>query len=672
MSRMTASSTPGTPAPATGGATRRTSRVPLFTAEAWAPLKVELFRSLWIATSIAQIGTWAREAAGPSLMELLTEGQHNQPLMVGRVLAYSNLPICLFSVFAGALADVLDRRRLLIVTQVWMVLVSAVLGLLAIAGFITPWGLLGLTFLLGVGTAAFGPALQAVLPELVPRQHFALAINMNSVALNVARAVGPALFILVVQFVPGKRGAGVAYLLTALSFVASAWALWRWRRPPQSAGIHGEEMWGAIRAGWRYTVYSPANRAILLRVFTFIVPALVMWSQVPIIATRQLKLNMRPEEITALLFTFVGSGAVFGVFLMPGLHARYRIDPVVNVCTAFFGLGLIALAFTHYLWLAAIILIFLGMNWVIIPTNFNTATQLSVPPWVKGRAISFYLTVLFGSFTVGSLLWGRITTNTSIHTSLVLGGGSMLVLLTLAIWFPLTINEGKDLSPAYPEPPTERFGEKPLGTGPVRVGVRYRVPAHREQGFRDVMRDLRLIRLRNGAARWELEPVESAEGHTLLTERMTFSSWQEYTRSFSRATKGDLLLESLTREYHHGQEAPEAVAEEARRGFPILPLGRRPAEAGTTGSAPASAGFRLQDCIADALDRAIDEAFVAYDRFANAPRRRSAWRHVIIQFPATVLVRENGEAQLDRSPPTQSPAGFSTPESARPSSTGPG
>src|SRR5437660_9717293 len=154
-------------------------------------------------------------------MESLTRGWHNQPEMVARVLVFSNLPICLFSVFAGALADVLDRRRLLIVTQLWMVVVSAVLGVLTYTGHITPFGLLAFTFLLGVGTAAFGPALQGLLPELVPKQHFSLAINMNSIALNVARAVGPALFIVVVTFIPGDRGARVSFLLTALSFVAA-------------------------------------------------------------------------------------------------------------------------------------------------------------------------------------------------------------------------------------------------------------------------------------------------------------------------------------------------------------------------------------------------------------------------------------------------------------------
>ena len=576
---------------------RPAGRTPLFTAEAWAPLKVELFRSLWIATSIAQIGTWVREAAGPSLMETLS---HGSPVMVARVLVFSNLPICLFSVLAGVLADVLDRRRLLIVTQLWMIAVSAILGLLTMSGLINPWGLLGFIFLLGAGTAAFGPALQALLPELVPKQHFALAINMNSVALNVARAVGPALFILVVQFVPGPKGAGAAFLLSAFSFVAAAWVLWRWKRPPQRAAIHGEQIWNGIYAGWRYTLYSPANRAILLRVLTFIVPAVVMWSQVPIIATKQLHLNMRQEEITALLFTFVGAGAILGVFMMPGLHGRYRIDPVVNVCTAFFAVGLIALSFVHVLWLAALILLFLGVNWVIIPTNFNTATQKSVPLWVKGRAISFYLTVLFGSFAIGGVIWGHVTKGSSIHSSLLIAGLSMLALLTLAFWFPLTLNEGKDLGAVNQSAPsTDVLGAKPDTGGPVLVANRYRVPAHRADGFRSVMQDLRLARLRNGARLWQLEDSQAPDGQAAFMESITFPSWQEYVRSYSRTTNWDVMLEGLAREYRLAADPPAAV-------------GSTQVLSAKISAVPAAEQFRGR--IADALDRAIDQFFVAWDR----------------------------------------------------------
>jgi len=600
--------------------TRKTSRVPIFTLEAWAPLKVELFRSLWIATSIAQIGTWAREAAGPALMNMLTEHSANRPAMVARVLVFSNLPICLFSVLAGALADVLDRRKLLIVTQIWMVIVSVILGSLTMAGLTTPWMLLLLTFLLGAGTAAYGPALQAVLPELVPVKQFSLAINLNSVALNVARAVGPALFILVVEFMPGtaapNKAPGVAFILTGVSFLAAIWVLVRWKREPQRAAIQGEGTWNAISAGFRYTIHSPANRAILLRVFAFIVPAVVLWSQVPIIVTNQLHLGGGDEVLTqkyiALLFTFVGSGAIFGVLLMPGLHARYRIDPVVNVCTALFGLGLVALSFAHSLWLALILLAFLGINWVIIPTNFNTATQKSVPPWVKGRAISFYLTVLFGSFAVSGAIWGHVTTAFSIHASLLAGGVSMLALLTLAFWFPLTLNEGKDLTMASIEPITASEI-----IGPVQLVMRYQVPSQRGPGFEDLLHDLRRTRLRNGARRWHFERGEESGRQLQFIERVTFTSWSHYTRYHKRTTQWDRMLEGLAREYHLSTEGPMVA-----NAMPII--ASRNGRAAAVVSEPQT---WTQRQVARSLDRLLDELFISYDRLTGRNRREASQRN---------------------------------------------
>jgi len=532
----------------------------------------------------------------------------------------------------------------LIITQIYMVVVSVFLGMLTYVGLISAWWLLVFIGLMGVGTAAFNPALQAVLPELVPRQHFALAINMNSIALNVARAVGPALFILVVLLVPGNKGAGLSFILTGISFLAVVWVLFRWKRPPERAAVQGEAIWNGIRAGFWYTVYSPANRAILLRVLTFIVPAIVIWGQVPIIATSQLRRmasnEFERQQISALLFAFMGAGAVFGVFLMPGLHARYKIDPVVNVCTALFALGLIALACVHTLWLAAIIFIFLGINWVIIPTNFNTATQLSVPPWVKGRAISFYLTVLFGSFALGAAIWGRVTTSHSITFTLLAGGISMLAFLTLAIWFPLTVNEGKDLAHAYQGMPGDDvLGQRPEGSGPVRATIRYKVPTHRAQGFTDLLKDLRLTRLRNGAKRWQLERQEAPEDQTHFTELVTFGSWDEYTRFHSRTTKWDVMLEGLAREYHVATEPPAIVAEEPRRGFGLLPsrakampaaANQEPAAAASSAvtsaqANPAATGHWLEDRIIDVLDRTLDEMFVMYDRISTraAEKRRN-------------------------------------------------
>ncbi|HWE02404.1 MAG TPA: MFS transporter [Tepidisphaeraceae bacterium] len=634
------------------------ARVPLFSAEAWTPLKIDLFRSLYIATSIAQIGTWVREAGGPWLMHVLTDGHHDSPEMIARVVVFSSLPICFFSVFAGALADVLDRRRLLIVTQVWMMVVSAILGVLTISGKITPGMLLGLTFLVGTGTAMAGPALQALLPELVPRKDLALAINLNSVALNVARALGPAMFIVVISLVPGQAGVGVSFLVTAASFIWAVWVLVRWKRPRQVAAVHGEEMWGAIRAGFKYTVHSPANRAILLRVFTFIVPAVILWTQIPVIATSHLGLPRASQEQTsALLFAFVGIGAIFGVLLMPGLHARYRIDPVVNVCTAFFALGLIILAGVHNRWLACIVMIFLGINWVIIPTNFNTATQKSVPLWVKGRAISFYLTVLFGSFAVGGAIWGRVTahyttpTHPGIGTSLFLGGVSMGILLVLARWFPLTINEGLDLTAAFagapPRPvlpditppqdpnagPLPETGATPAGldprfnpslAGPVRVSLQYDVHPTRVEEFLMLMRPLGRQRRRNGASSWRLEPAApTGTGAVTYLEMIHYRSTTEYARQAARMTKDDILILEKARAFHTGAGELPARGE-------IL----------TGDAADPNAAIKnwMLTKLGESFDRFFEETAATFDRFTalrsrDRKIRKPTYREIRLRVP---------------------------------------
>ncbi len=589
----------GNGTPAGGRATPR--RVALFSADAWTPLLVPLFRSLWIASSIALIGTWAREAGGPWLMKLLAEGRHDQPILVARVLVASNLPICLFSILAGAMADLLDRRWLLIATQVWMTLVTITLALLTLANLISPWGLLGLTFLLGVGTAAAGPALQAVLPELVPTRDIGLAIGLNSVALNVARAVGPALFMSVVYFIPGRRGIGTSFFLTAFSFTAMIWVLLRWKRPAERAAVHGEQVWGALRSGLQYTIHSPANRAILLRVLLFIVPAVVMWAQVPIIATGQLHMG---ERGYAVLFAFLGVGAICGVFLMPDLQRRFKIDPVVNTCIALFALGLIAMSRTHRPWIADLLMMFLGVNWVIIPTNFNTATQTSVPAWVKGRAISMYLTVLFGSFALGGAIWGPVTVATSISTSLLIGGLVMASTLAIVWRFPLTLNEGLDLSPAFKGKAPGSAADVPaMADAPICVSVDYAIDSNRTGEFISTMRALRQQRRRIGAWDWRLEPVPAqatgGSGGIAYRERYCFSSPAEFARHPARMTQADLQLLERVRGFHVVETPPsERLAPHPRS------AGRFDAEV-------------LKQCAFDCIDRCLEECEIACERLSR-------------------------------------------------------
>ncbi len=251
----------------------------------------------------------------------------------------------------------------------------------------------------------------------------------------------------------------------------------------------------------------------------------------------------------------LGSGAVFGVFIMQELQRRFSIDGAVNACTAMFAVLLILLSFIRTAWIADFVMFFLGVNWVIVPTNFNVATQVSVPAWVKGRALSMYLMVLWGSFAIGAAIWGRVTVATSLSTSLRDAGIVMAGLLLLARWFPLTLNRGVDLSPAFkggrPQHPTDASGvdapavDEVSFAGPVEIAVEYSVDRNRVAEFQDSMRALRQQRCRNGAWKWRLVegagPQPTANGQQIAyIERYCFNSGAEYSRQPARMTKADL------------------------------------------------------------------------------------------------------------------------------------
>ncbi|HSI33335.1 MAG: MFS transporter [Phycisphaerae bacterium] len=571
--------------------------------EWWHPLTVPAFRALWIAYSISLIGTWAREAGGPKLMENLTAGRPDSPFWVSLIQTAGNLPIALLSIAAGVLADIFDRRKLLLWTSVWMLVWSALLATATLTGFINKEAVLVFTLLLGVGAAMAGPAFQYMIPELVPPKDMPLAVALNSVALNVARAVGPALaggvIALVVYYqsshlAPGQsldlgsrlRATGTSFVLNAVAFVGVVWVLARWDRAPQKPPVHRETLWGATVTAFRYTAHSPALRAILVRVAAFILCAVIVWAQLIIIAKRQLATGATPElknangeNIYYILMACVGAGAVAGVMFMPRMDKRFSTEGMVKLCTAVFGLALIGLSQCRgplaSIWLAAPLAIVIGFNWVIVPTNFNIATQKSVPNWVKGRAIAMYMTVLFGSFAVGSPIWGGLASslqeahNKSRIADVVAAGGdpksvdtkdgfgismaaltagSLIILgLLLVKRFPLSRAVGQDFAPANrPAPPDLAGDDAKLAKSPLEAVIEYRVPAGRAEEFVRLMRrDVRLARRRNGATRWRLERRRAAAGEPEVQFRETFvfGSWADRLRHHARTTKADAATE---------------------------------------------------------------------------------------------------------------------------------
>jgi MFS family permease len=359
----------------------------------WAPLGEPLFRSLWIASVISYTGTWMQNVGAGWLMTQLTMN----PLMVGLVQAAGAVPVFLVILPAGALADMVDRRRFLLLTQGWMVLASATLGILTLTSCVGPWVLLLFTFLLGLGAVMNDPAWQAITPELVPAKQHASAVALNSAGFNVARAVGPAMGGLIVAAV----GCGTTFLLNAFSFLGVILFLYRWRRPVE-APRKTQRVWSAIGDGFSYVRESGLAKSVLLRTGTFSVAAVAMLALLPIIA--------RPYGARGygVLLGCFGLGALLGALALPRLREKLSVDGVVVTAILIFAGMTFAAGRAETFSLLCVVMVVAGAAWIGILACLNVAAQTMCPAYVRARALSFYLLVLQGGMAVGATLWGAL------------------------------------------------------------------------------------------------------------------------------------------------------------------------------------------------------------------------------------------------------------------------
>jgi MFS family permease len=384
---------------------------------AWAPLREPLFRSLWIAAIISYIGTWMQSVGAGWMMTVLTMS----PLMVGLVQAAVALPVFLVILPAGALADMVDRRRFLLITQGWMVLASGTLGVLTLFHVVTPWILLGFTFVLGLGAVMNDPAWQAITPELVPAEQHAAAVAMNSAGFNVARAVGPALGGMVIA----AAGSGTAFLLNALSFFGVIIVLYRWKRPPAER-IKSEALWDAVCSGIAYVRRSPLVKSVLIRTGAFSFGAIALLALLPILA--------RPFGATGygVLLGCFGFGALVGATILPRLRRRLSVDGLVATAIIVFAMMTFAAGRVPGFFELCVVLGTAGAAWIGILACLNTAAQTMSPSWVRARALSMYLLVLQGGMAIGSTLWGALATriglpNALMCSALALGAGLVTI-----------------------------------------------------------------------------------------------------------------------------------------------------------------------------------------------------------------------------------------------------
>lgn len=390
---------------------------------ALAPLREPLFRSLWIAAVISYTGSWMQNIATGWLMTSLT----HSPMWVSMVQVALSLPVLMIALPAGALADLVDRRKFLLFTQASMVAASMVLGILTITGTCTPTWLLTFTFLLGVGTVMNDPAWQALTPDLVPTSKLASAVALNSAGFNIARAAGPALGGLVIA----TAGSGAAFLLNAVSFFGVILFLYYWKPPAREPNQVKVTVSGAILMGVRYVRQEKRIRAVMVRTLAFTFLAAAFWALLPLIASR-----FGATGYGAML-AFFGIGALAGAVVLAVARRTFSYDAITAVATVLFAAALFGLVRTGNLVLSSVFAALAGMAWLSILATLNLVVQTGCPAWVRARVISMYILVLQGGLALGSFVWGTVATHTSVKFTLTVAAAVLAASMLLARWYHL-------------------------------------------------------------------------------------------------------------------------------------------------------------------------------------------------------------------------------------------
>lgn len=484
--------------------------------------------------------------------------------MVALVQASVTLPIVLLSLVAGAMADNLDRRKVMLGAQVFMLAVSVALSVCAWAGLITPWLLLLFTFLIGCGAAFNAPAWQASVGDMVPRAQLPGAVALNSMGFNIARSVGPAIGGVIVA----AAGVATAFTVNAASYIALLTVLARWRPTPNPQLLPRETLGIAMAAGVRYVAMSPAIRAVLVRSAVFGVGASSVMALLPVVA----KVLVAGGPLTyGLLLGAFGVGAVAGAIATTRLRQMWSTEVIVRWACSGFGVAAAIVGMSTHLLATMAALLLAGAGWVVALSTFNVAVQLSAPRWVVARALSLYQMAAFGGLASGSWLWGVVAESEGVRAALLMASVAMLACVALGRWLPLAQSEELNLDPLrhWKEPVTAVAVES--RTGPVVVTVEYVIREEDILEFLGAMAERRRIRRRDGARNWTL--LRDLADPQVWIERYKTPTWLDYIRHNSRLTQDDAVIPERLRALHHGSGSPR-VRRMIERQTGSLPAGQ--------------------------------------------------------------------------------------------------
>lgn len=487
-----------------------------------------MFTALWIAQLVSNLGSWMQSVGA----QWMLVSEPNASVLVSLVQTAGLTPVMLLSLPAGVLADLVNRRKLLIWSQASMAVFAAILTFLTWSDKTTPAVLLLLIFLLGCGQALSGPAFQAIQPELVPRSQIPASAALNASNVNIARAIGPALAGVLVSL----SGPTLVFGLNAISFAAVLLALVMWHEAPSKSKLPSEPPLQALDAGLQFVRHAKGVRRVLLRSILFIAPASAVWALMPVVAKGRLEQGSAGYGV---MLGAVGAGAVVGTLIMSTLRKNLPDNLLLAASAVVFGLGALVMATLSSFPLVLIVLFLAGIAWLVSLGILNAGMQLLLPEWVRARGMAVYLLVFMGGQAVGSMVWGFVANAIDIDRALLVAFAWLVLTAVSVLWWPLgdtkggidvTVRDG-----AYWPEPHVVYSPDP-SDGPVMVLNVYRIKEENLTEFIDAMGDLGRSRRRTGAMAWQL--YRDVGEHFQFVESFTVRSWTEHLRQHGERITG--------------------------------------------------------------------------------------------------------------------------------------
>jgi MFS family permease len=505
-----------------------------------APLRLPVFRMLWFTWLAANTTMWMNDVASAWLMTSLAPS----PLWVALVQSAGTLPVFLLGLPSGAFADILDRRRFLMLTQFWVATNAIVVCAAVTFGWMNAPMLLALTFVNGIGLAMRWPVFAAIVPELVPRPQLPLALALNGVSMNASRIIGP----LLAGAIIAVAGSAWVFALNACLSLAAGFTIMQWRRVHKENPLGRERLATAMRVGLQYVRQSRRMRAVLVRIALFFFHSTALLALLPLIARG---LPGGSARTFTVLLAAMGGGAIVAALMVTRIRRLMPMQPLLLAGTALQALAMVTTAFAPNVFVAVPAMFCGGVAWITVANSLTVSAQMALPDWVRARGMSIYQMALMGATASGAALWGQVATMSSIQHSLAIAAVSSVSLMALAQRVVIDRGIEEDLTPAPVQvPPADSLPR----TGRIQVHIEYRIDPARLDEFMDLMQESRRSRIARGALDWQV--VRDVYDPGRIIELIVDECWTEHLRRVERVTADDVRLRERKLAFHLGESAP--------------------------------------------------------------------------------------------------------------------